>query len=454
MRIRLQFVAFITGLWLGPAFAAEGLAGESKEILPPGAVGQLGSLRLRCRDLINCVAFSPDGKYVAAGGGGQSRDFTIDLWDLGTGNLVRRFAGHHDRFWDLAFTPDGSMLISGGADGVRFWDVQKGTLLRWTRTTGIVSALAISRDGKTCAAGTLDGAIHLWRNNGAEIIGSIASDTSVDYLEFSPDGRWLVSTGWDLKSKNTVRFWDVATRKKVWELPGQPLELFWRNSTAFSTDGALFVIGTEQGEVQIWNTMQKTKVRELKEGANGKRARILGFAKKDTLLFSLSVDGAVRIWDLENGKLLEKVAERFSINAALSPDAGMIAYGDDKNVKVWDVKAKEHRLAHPGHHDTIRSIDFSPDGKTLASCADDYTVRLWDVERRKELRQWSTGTNNHAWQVRYSKDGKTLITANWQYAELRDASSGKLKSTLGGTQISLTDARIGPDQKNRFGRGL
>jgi WD40 repeat protein len=351
----------------------------------------------------------------------------------------------------LAFTPDGSMLISGGADGVRFWEVQKGTMLRWTRTTGIVSALAISRDGKTCAAGTNDGAIHLWRDNGAEIIGSIASPSQVEHIEFSPDGRWLVSTGWDVKSNNTVRFWDVASRKKVWELPGQPLEVFWRNTTAFSTDGDLFAMGTEKGEVQIWNTGQKQKVRELKEGANGKRARILGFAKKNTLLFTLSQDGPVRIWDVENGKLLEKVGERFSINAALSPDAGTIAYGDGKNVKLWDIKAKERRLATPGHHGTIWSIDFSPDGKTLVSGSDDNTVRFWDVEQRKDLRHWSTGEKNHAWQVRYSKDGRTLLTANWQYAEVRDPSSGKLKATVGGRQWALTDARIGLDQKTVVG---
>jgi WD40 repeat protein len=451
MRIRLRFTAFIAGLCLVPALAAESIADESKDSLPSGAAGRLGSLQLRCRDLINCVAFSPDGKYVAAGGGGQFNDLAIDLWDLETGNLVRRFAGHHDRFWDLAFTPDGSILISGGADGVRFWDVQKGTLLRWTRTTGIVTALAISRDGKTCAAGTNDGAIHLWRNNGAEVIGSIASDNHVDYLEFSPDGRSLVSTGWDIKSNNTVRFWDVASRKRIWELPGQPLEVFWRNTTAFSADGALFAMATEKGEVQIWNTGQKQKVRELKEGANGKRARILGFAKKDTLLFTLSQDGPVRIWDVENGKLLEKVGERFCINAALSPDAGTIAYGDGKNVKLWDIKAKERRLATPGHHGTTWSIDFSPDGKTLVSGSDDNTVRFWDVEHRKELRHWSTGEKNHAWQVRYSKDGRTLLTANWQFAELRDASPGKLKTTVGGTQWALTDARIGPDQKHVVG---
>ena len=260
-------------LWLAiEAAAAFGQLDQTMDPLPTGAVGRLGSLRLRCLDGINCVAFSPDGKYVAAGGGAHVTDFSIQLFDSATGALVHRFVGHWDRYWDLAFTPDGSILISGGADGIRYWDVRKGTMLRWTRTTGVVSALAVSHDGKVIAAGTIQGAIHLWGRNGEELIGSIASPSRVDSLVFALDDRLLVSTGTDSDSKNNVRFWNVGTRKKVWELPGQEFDNFWRNSIAFSSDGNLFAMATEEGEVQIWNTSQRKQVLR----SDGKRQRQAG----------------------------------------------------------------------------------------------------------------------------------------------------------------------------------
>ncbi len=443
------FASAVGLLWLAiEATTALAQPEQTNGSLPPGAVARLGSLRFRCRDSINCVALSPDGKYVAAGGGGQFDDFSIQLWDCATGELIRRFAGHQDRYWDLAFSPDGSILVSGGADGTRYWDVNNGTMLNWNKSAHIVTALAISKNGKISAAGTSGGAIHLWNQSGKEYIGSIASSSHIEYLAFSPDGRWLVSTGWDPKSKDNVRFWDVGTRRKVWELPGHELEHFWRNSVAFSGDGSLFAMGTEHGEVQIWNTRERKQVRVLTDGAIGKRARVLGFAKKDTEIFSLGFDGKIRIWDLVNGKLREAVKEHVGWNVALSPDADTIAYADIKTVKLWDVRGKKQRIRSEGHHLAIRSIDFAPDGKMLASCADDHSVRIWDMERRTEFQQWTTGKDNHAWQVRFSKDGKTVTTANWNYVELRNAFTGALNASHGvKNSRAISEARILPDQK-------
>src|SRR4029077_504884 len=70
-------------------------------------------------DRVLALAFSPDGKILASGGGVPSRDGELLLWNAADGSLLREIAGaHSDTVFDLSFTPDGSLLASGAADKV------------------------------------------------------------------------------------------------------------------------------------------------------------------------------------------------------------------------------------------------------------------------------------------------------------------------------------------------
>jgi WD40 repeat protein len=107
------------------------------------------------------VAFSPDGKSLAAG----NSNGTVGLWNAGNGQLIRRLSGHTDGVWSVAFSRDGSTLVSGSWDkSVRLWDARAGDLRgNLSGHSGYVSAVAISGDGKTIVSAGWLGEIKIWK---------------------------------------------------------------------------------------------------------------------------------------------------------------------------------------------------------------------------------------------------------------------------------------------------
>src|SRR5262249_3687790 len=115
------------------------------------------------------IAFSPDGKTVAAASGDLTgADSAIRLWDR-AGQEVRRFRGHEGAVRTVPFAPGGKTLATGGKDRtVRLWDPATGKQLHLLRAGGEVAALAYSPDGKTLASGGGERVIRLWGPGGKE----------------------------------------------------------------------------------------------------------------------------------------------------------------------------------------------------------------------------------------------------------------------------------------------
>ena len=199
-------------------------------------------------DRVHSMAFSPDGSTLVTG----SYDGTVRLWDAAAHRQAGApMAGRAGEVYSVAFGPDGKIVASGAEDGtVRLWDVathrQDGPPL--TGKDGDVNSVAFSPDGKTLASGAEDGTVRLWdvathRQDGPPLTGK---DGKVYSLAFSPDGKTLASGAED----GTVRLWDVATR--------QPAEIFSANgeavySVAFSPDGKTLASGGADATVRSWD---------------------------------------------------------------------------------------------------------------------------------------------------------------------------------------------------------
>ncbi len=218
---------------------------------------------------VGALAFSPDGKNLAAGfgskglWGGNGFPFPLKVWEVATRRLIGRLDGHANFCVSLDFSRDGSLLASGSRDGTAIiWSTKtwkamhtlqnpdKSTILFRARST--VEDVAFSPDGKTLALASYEGNVQLWDVATGKLRETLKGHSSaVMAVVFSPDGRTLASGS----SDQTVRLWNVETRRELMQLDPGGVELgLWVQSLAFSPEGRNLLAGARRGAA-IWSTM-------------------------------------------------------------------------------------------------------------------------------------------------------------------------------------------------------
>jgi WD40 repeat protein len=261
---------------------------------------------------------------------------------------VRAFKGHTDGVLVFALSPDGKKMVSGAwhrqTDHVaRVWEVETGKeLIQLTGHKGSVGGVAWSKDGKRILTGSDDGRLMLWDAAHGKHLKTYVNEGGCWYVALSSDGKKAVSCG----RHRTIMIWDLESGKV----------------TASNSDVSVNVA-----------------VRCVTMLPNGKQ-----FA-------ATSFDGAVRVLDLETGKLVRQMdgahrADNGAQFVAVSPDGKRLAScGGDGMVRLHDVETGKQLMEFSGHTDLVHGIAFSSDGKRLASCSWDRTVRIWDVASGKAV---------------------------------------------------------------------
>jgi WD40 repeat protein len=431
------------------------------DALPDGAVARLGTVRLRHGERVWSVAFSPDGQVLASGG----HDGYVNLWDVATGKRRATFTVAQQTQIDLvSLASDGKSLLAASRGGpFALWDLSMGK----QRLLGGLDAdhticRAVSPDNKTLVLGGLEGKLRFWDlATGAELP-PLDSHGGPRFWKvvFSHDGKVLATVDQD----DSVRLWDVATRqekRRPGQTRGRSVVLTPCKGTtmalAFTRGGDALAVGVDNA-VGLVDLATGKYLRWLEHGPTQGSNTIfaIAVAPDGRSLATASSDKTVCLWDAATGKKVRTYTGHHAdvLSVAFSPDGKTLASGGwDNTVRVWDVASGRERFPVPGHQHGVRSVVYSPDGRRLASASAEGTLCLWDAASAKALRQWTQAS----WikKVQFSPDGRFLASSANFPAPLRlwDVATGKELHRFGDKDDANSDLCFAPDGRTIVTRG-
>jgi WD40 repeat protein len=288
---------------------------------------------------------------------------------------IHIFQGHSDSVESVAFSPDGSKVLSGSHDNtMKLWNVETGTLEQTFQghSNFIMSVAFASSDGRNILSGSADGSLKHWGKGNDTIFLPLEEPIGlVHSIAFSPDGNYALLSG---SRHNTTKLWDVKTGL---ESITPPTHQAWVHLVAFSSDGNRALSASDDGIIKVWNVEDG---KEINSFSNTDRMWATTFVPNRNQLLFGGNDGTIKVLDIATGKEIRTLKGHTGrVYAVAIAGSQVISGGHDGTLKLWDIETEQEIKSFQGHSDIVSSIVFSPNGNYALSGSYDKTLKLWGI---------------------------------------------------------------------------
>ncbi|ORZ03817.1 quinon protein alcohol dehydrogenase-like superfamily [Syncephalastrum racemosum] len=324
--------------------------------------------------VLSC-AFSPDGSKLATGSG----DATVRIWDLNTETPQHTLKGHKSWVLSIAWSPDGSILASGSMDNtVRLWDPKTGKQIgdglkghtKWI-TSLSWEPYHLNSKCNRLASSSKDHTVRVWDTTLRRMVFSISQHTAaVTCVKWGGEGLLYTAS-----QDKTIKVWN-SNGMLVKTLQGHG---HWVNTLALSTD---FVLRTGPYD---HTCRRPASEEEAKQKALARYKEFKG--SKPERLVSGSDDFTMFFWEPETSKkpITRMTGHQKLVNHVnFSPDGRLIASASfDNSVKLWDGATGKFIGNLRGHVGAVYQVCWSSDSRMLISASKDSTIKIWDIKSMK-----------------------------------------------------------------------
>ena len=305
--------------------------------------------------------------------------------------------GHTAEIESAAFNLNEDIIVSvSGDNSIVVWDRVSGKLLnKWLAHEDIVYSVEFDSSSKQILSASADGFVKIWNVHNGELVKVFDfNKIGVYYACFSPDNN---------------------------------------NILVSNFDGSIKLINCKSGQLIKSYIDHKGRVYSAIFSSDGSK------------ILSCSRDNTAKIWDVDSGKLLKTFNEHndWVFKAVFGDDNNVITCSKDNFIINWSIESGKILRKIKAHEGSVNSLDMSYDGKYLASCSADNTIKLWDIKKNFNLLNKFEGHKFSVNSISFSKDSRFLLSASsdgtlriWSFTNLNQT------KTLKGNSIKISNSQF------------